>query len=195
MLNYPQPNISKSFGGYISSSSVPTSELQNIFASISALELQSGQLTQVVALFLKNTLSVPTTSTVIYHGPLSDQKYSLQLGVQNPASGQISSYGNIYNVPRDVTFQDFVYDPDNSIDERISLGPLAVGATLGLFFKRIIVNANQDSWQKLYDDFTVLQALKKRYDDGDNTLTSDELKLISQRVPIRSIELTIDYAT
>lgn len=155
-----QNEPSKSIGGYVSSSMVPSGLNNSLFSDTSQTQMKDGK-PEYVLVSLKNTTGADKTDTKIYYEQTNQSLYTIQMGLIEPALDKCGDpvYEKTTNnnaAPLGVTFTDNIL-----LGGAINIPSLLIDAHMGVWIKRTINPA-------AYDTFTSCDNLLEAHLDPEH---------------------------
>lgn len=102
-LNSSQTDISKSLGGFISSTSLPNGRLNNLFQDVSLVSLQEES-SETKAIFLKNISNKIVQNIVLYFLYPSETISKLQVACVEPVNNEMELIRSAYDLPYEAEF-------------------------------------------------------------------------------------------
>lgn len=132
-----QKKTVNSVGGYKSSTRVPNSQLNNLFGDISTYTYQNDK-THYIALFLNNDTGSDVSDVELYFSYPENCYTKLEIGAVTPtqdADGEyyIERLNDYDSAPYSVIFYEA-----NGESNKVNLGDITNGSSLGLFVKRTL---------------------------------------------------------
>jgi hypothetical protein len=134
-----QDNPSKSLGGYVSGSKVPSGNLNNLFSSISQFTKEKA-LFEIIGVVLKNTSQNNIVNIEIWTESESDSYCNVEIAVVSLASDGGGNFMEKITNRNSLPYNAVFYNIEG-VANKINIGDLAIGGMLGIWFKRIIDKA------------------------------------------------------
>jgi len=134
IYNTKQSDPSKSLGGYLSSSKIPSGSLENMFSSISQLTVNNDTY-EIIGIILKNTSGVIKNNVKIWVELPIDSVVNIEAAIveltQDNNGYFMENIPNRNSLPYEATFYD-IETETNALD----LGNMNNGAMFGIWLKR-----------------------------------------------------------
>ncbi len=148
----PQNNPSLSLGGYVSSSIVPNGRLNGLFSDGSHKSAKFGSV-ETKALILENETGSTANDITFGYQYSIDPDFKIEVAIVTLSNNQtMEQLQSIRDTPYYGTFHEANVDPDNDIDNRLSLGDMTAGMRLGIWIRRTQFKHNDE----IPTDFSVI---------------------------------------
>lgn len=132
----PQTRPDLSLGGFKSSTVVPNNSLSNLFSDISCYSISEDQ-NEYIAIALVNEEASPVTGITLYFDYPDGVQKNIEMAFVNfNASEEMEIIPNPYATPYNAEFSSA-----DGVANAISIGDLAAGAKIGVWFKKIILKS------------------------------------------------------
>lgn len=173
MLKFYYTNISEnggiqtrsdlSLGGYKSATVVPNDSVGNLFSDISVYSVRENR-DEYIALTLVNETGAEVTDVILYFDYPENRQKDIELAfVSFNLSDEIEIIPNSYSKPFNATF-----NAADGVDNALNIGTLAVGAKIGVWFKKIL---NVSNIKLPYGDSSL-------EDNGNPSIEIEDISLI-----------------
>lgn len=173
----PQPVSELSLGGFISSTPILNSNLNNIFGNQYIPQNYIEQV-EYKAIFLKNILSVDCNNVYIYYDyPKTPTDIKLEIGVMTPNSkGEIERISNATSPP---LYQNTFSELNGISNKGLVSAQIKAGEYIGLWLKKTYLKKQQDPDKTIYNNWIIISPILTKYQSGV-ALTEEEQELYDQ---------------
>jgi hypothetical protein len=142
--NDPQTRPDLSLGGFKSSTLTPNNSFGNLFSDISCYSVRENR-DEYIALALVNETGAVAEDVTLYFEYPADRQKDIELAfVAFNANNEMEVIPNPYSQPYNAEF-----NPADGVANAINIGDLAIGAQIGVWFKKIL---NIDNITSEYSD-------------------------------------------
>lgn len=143
----PQTRPDLSLGGFKSSTLVPNNSFSNLFSDISCYSVRENR-DEYIALILTNETSGVATDVTLYFTYPENRTKDIEMAfVSLNSNGEMEFIPNPYAQPFNADF-----NAADGVDNAINIGDIDAGASIGVWFKRII---NVDNVNSNYSDYNL----------------------------------------